>query len=175
MDVRHADEYKAEQGGEGAGRGVWHPGESLPEGCHLDELTRTGTVVAVEGDVAVIRLRPPAGCGQGAACERCAFLRAADLTLRVPRDGLEQGEAVRVSTPSGAATVGILVVYVLPLVLIVLGLVVGALVGGGHVGVEALAGGAVGFALAVGIALLANRHLARRGLRRIERIGPPKD
>lgn len=136
-----------------------------------------GHVVAIERDRAVVRLEPGEDCTGGFCCWACSGLTSEAGEVRVPAAGLEVGDRVRVSLPVYAGYLGTLVVFFLPLLLVVAGLLVGSALGEGSGAVDAptVAGGAAGFALAVAVGWLANRFLSspdRNQVARLSKSGP---
>ena len=125
-------------------------------------IEHVGTVVALEGDQAVVELRSGESCEAGplvgrlGACGCCAGARP-ERRLRVERAGLEAGDTVRVSVPAYAGYVRAAAVYGLPLAGFVAGLIVGGRFEppGGANGTATIVGGLAGLAVAGAAAVLA--------------------
>ncbi len=95
----------------------------------------------------------------------------------MPAAGLEMGDRVRVSLPVYTGYLGTFVVFFLPLLLVVAGMLVGSAFGEGSGAVDAptAAGGAAGFALAVAVGWMVNRFLSsadRNQVARLSEFGP---
>jgi len=133
-----------------------------------------GSVVKVEGGRAVIQLEPDESCGGGFSCACCSLSRREGQVIRIEAQGLEPGEAVRVSVPGYAGYVSSLVVFLLPVALFMAGVLVGGLFEGaeGARGTASVLGGVCGFALAVLIAVAVNRLL--RNAYRVRRAPGPE-
>jgi positive regulator of sigma E activity len=140
------------------------------QGCAVKSEGREGIVVALEGEEATVLLQRDAACGQGTACAHCALFRPESHTIRVPRDGLKQGDAVRIHVPPGSVYLTVVVLFLLPMLLAVVGFFVGARLGGGDSDLAGAAGAAVGLLVALGLATAVNRRLARAGGCVVERI-----
>jgi positive regulator of sigma E activity len=116
----------------------------------VKRIEHVGTVVSIEGERAVVQLRVDASCRSGFTCACCSALRPEARKIRVERGDLEEGDTVRVSAPAYAGYLATLVVFILPLVLFVAGVVVGGRLepsGGAH-GTPTAIGGVLGLLLA---------------------------
>ena len=142
-------------------------------------IEHVGTVVAIEGDKAVVELQSGQACDTGplggrlAACGCCAGERP-ERRLYVERAGLEAGDAVQVSTPAYAGYVLALAAYGLPLAGFVAGLIVGGQFepAGGANDTATIAGGLAGLAVAGAAAVLVvrllNKGRSRPQVRRVD-------
>lgn len=136
-------------------------------------LEHVGTVVAIEGDRAVVELETGAKCGTAASCGCCAGLRSG-RRLQVERAGLEAGDTVEVSMPAYAGRLRAMAVYGLPLAGFVAGLIVGGRYepAGGANDTATIIGGLAGLLVGGAAALLAGRLLStgrnRTQVRRVE-------
>lgn len=136
-------------------------------------MEHVGTVVAVEGDRAVVELEAGADCGAAASCGCCAGQRSA-RRLQVERAGLQTGDTVEVSVPAYAGRLRALLVYGLPPAGLVAGLIVGGRYepAGGANDMGTITGGLAGLLVAGAAALLAGRLLStgrnRAQVRRVE-------
>ncbi|MFP4057817.1 MAG: SoxR reducing system RseC family protein [Candidatus Brocadiia bacterium] len=121
-----------------------------------------GTVVAVEGDTARVRVQPGPHCG---GCCACSMLGGGppELELSAP-EPLHVGDRVVVEVDTSGTTLGAVLVFVLPL----LGLVAGVVVGhhARPFGTSGNAGGLIlGFGLLLalfGMAMAVDRWFLRR-------------
>ena len=90
--------------------------------------------------------------------------------LREPRKP-QRGRLRRILLPACSGYLSALVVFVLPMVLVIVGMIVGsALEQGSGRDMPTLIGAAVGFALAIGIAVLVNKTITGEGNFEVERI-----
>jgi positive regulator of sigma E activity len=132
-------------------------------------IEHVGTVVEVEGDRAVVELETNESCGTGAACGCCAALQTGRRRLQVERDGLEAGDSVEVTMPASSGYLSALVVFGLPMLLFVVGMLVGQqfVPPGGPNGMAPIVGGVAGLAVALVVAALVNRALStgKNGIR----------
>jgi len=138
----------------------------------MKKVEHVGTVVAVEKDTALVELKPDPACAGSFSCSCCSLKPAEPRRVRVWKGDLEEGDTVYVGIPAYAGYLSTFVVFILPLVLFVTGLLVGARweSGGAH-GLPTLVGAAIGFGTAVLIALAVNRWLAdarRFSVRRVK-------
>jgi len=133
-----------------------------------------GRVIEVENDQAVVRLETDQQCGLHLKCACCGWSAREPRLIRVSRDDLALGDAVRVFIPAYAGYLSILLVFVLPVVLFVAGLIVGGQLedGSGAHGMPTVVGGVVGFAVAVLVAAFVNRRLMGAGSVGVVRLGP---
>jgi hypothetical protein len=132
---------------------------------------RTGTVVEVLKDHATVEISREDCCTDRLSCS-CCSAAARPERLRVEPDGLTVGDTVVVSTPAYLGYVSVLVVFVLPLVLAVLGGWVGAVIEGDSVAhdMPIIIGGVVGIASWLPVALLINRRLSQPGNRHVRKL-----
>lgn len=131
-----------------------------------------GKVVAIEGGEASVRLEPHESCGGRFRCACCTSFRPGPRTIRVNPEGLEIGDTVQVSMPAHGGYLSAFVLFVLPPVLFVAGILVGGAVAdqGGADDLSIILGGVCGFGLAVAIALLVNRILNRPGRFEVQHV-----
>jgi len=134
----------------------------------------TGTVVSVNGQRATVRLdhRRTEACG---SCCACSAFGAGLPTVQVERGELQEGDRVLVRIPQVSSALSILLIFVLPLALFMLGIWLGQrLEGGERVGNLSVLGGVAGLLAALLTAWLVNRALARKaGPPRAERLSGP--
>ncbi|MHC5033751.1 MAG: SoxR reducing system RseC family protein [Planctomycetota bacterium] len=128
----------------------------------MRKLEHVGKVVKVSESSALVELSPSECRAAGFACSCCASALAGPRTLKVARDALKKGDVVRVSVPAYVGYLSTFVVFILPIVLIVTGAIVGWIVAGeaGAEDTPIIVGGVCGFALAVAVALAVNHRLA---------------
>jgi hypothetical protein len=128
----------------------------------MKTIDRTGTVVEVLGEYATVKIRPE-DCGTNRLSCSCCSTASRPERVRVSPGGLHVGDTVMVSTPAYITYVGILVLFVLPLALAVLGGWIGATVEGGSGAhdMPVIVGGLAGIAAWVPIAVCVNRLLSR--------------
>lgn len=123
-------------------------------------MRRTGTVVKdAEGVLKVMVERPT-------ECERCGMCQDRKLLLDLPGGDWSEGDTVDIDMPADRVLRASALVYVLPLLLLFLGLLLGDAVGG------ALGMSAEGASILMGLALMAlgfvgvkliSPHLKRKG------------
>jgi len=152
----------------------------------------TGTVVSVNGQRATVRLdhRRTEACG---SCCACSAFGAGLPTVQVERGELQEGDRVLVRIPQVSSALSILLIFVLPLALFMLGIWLGqrleggervgnlsvlggvaGLLAGERVGNLSVLGGVAGLLAALLTAWLVNRALARKaGPPRAERLSGP--
>jgi positive regulator of sigma E activity len=131
-----------------------------------------GRVVDVTESKAEVLVRPPGGGGCGAGCACCGSSGGGNARrLYVNRGELNEGDYARVIMPACSGYLSALVVFVLPMALVIVGMVVGSTLeqGAGH-DMPTIIGGAVGFAVAVGVAVLVNKTITGEGNFEVERI-----
>ena len=133
-----------------------------------------GKVIEVEGGNAVVQLEADEQCGFHLKCACCGWSAREPRLIRVSRDDLAPGDAVRVLIPAYAGYLSVLLVFVLPVTLFVAGLLVGGRFedGSGAHGMPTVVGGVAGFALAVLVAAFVNRRLMGAGSFQVVRLGP---
>ena len=138
----------------------------------MKKVEHVGSVVAVEGDRAVVQLKPSEACTTGFGCPCCASLRPEPRRIRVRRGELEEGDVVSVSVPAYVGYVGTLVVFVLPAVGFIAGAMVGwAFEGGSQAhGMPIIVGGVCGLAVAIGLATLVERKFADAASYEVRRV-----
>lgn len=132
---------------------------------------RTGTVVEVLPDQAIVEIAREDCCTDRLSCS-CCSAAAKPERLRVDRTGLSVGDRVMVSTPAYLSYVSVLVLFVLPLALAVLGGWIGAAIEGDSVAhdMPIILGGVAGIAVWVPVALLVNRRLSHPGNTRVRKL-----
>ncbi|MHC4592187.1 MAG: SoxR reducing system RseC family protein [Planctomycetota bacterium] len=143
----------------------------------MRKLEHIGKVVEVSESSALVELRPSECRRAGFACSCCASAEAGPRTLKVARDALKEGDVVRVSVPAYVGYLSSFVVFVLPIVLIVTGAIVGWIAKGEAAAHDTpiIVGGVCGFVLAVAVALAVNHRLADARsfeVSRLEQDGP---
>lgn len=126
-------------------------------------IEHVGTVVEVEGRRAVVEVETNEQCGQGASCGCCAALQQGRRRLQVESNGLEAGDRVEISMPAYSGYLSALVVFGLPLVLFVVGMLIGGRFEptGGANDMATIIGGVIGLAVAVLVAVLVNRAMGK--------------
>ncbi|MFO8006472.1 MAG: SoxR reducing system RseC family protein [Candidatus Brocadiia bacterium] len=141
--------------------------------CAIRSQGREGTVIALEGDEAVVQLDADPACAKGPGCAHCAVFQSGPVTIRIPRRDLRNGDTIRISSPTYAGPVSILVVFVLPIVLGAVGLLAGSLLEPSLrlEGFGAILGGVAGLGIAIVIALLTNRRLSDVTTYQVQRSG----
>jgi positive regulator of sigma E activity len=137
----------------------------------VKKIEHIGEVVEVEDGKAVVRLEAGERCGIGFSCACCASVKPDARTVRVPGEGLEVGDTVQVAIPAYTGYLSTFVVFILPIGLFVAGMIVGGMLESGEAhDMGPLVGGAVGFGIAVVIALAVNRMLGRADRFEVRRI-----
>lgn len=136
----------------------------------MKTIQRIGLVVDIGRERAEVAVTPRPGevaCRVGCGC--CG---AGPGRLYVPRGDLEVGDHVRVTLPACSGWLSMLVVLVLPMALFVAGMVAGSAFEAhrGSPGLPTIAGGVLGFALAVLIAVAVNRRITGAHNFVVERI-----
>jgi positive regulator of sigma E activity len=122
----------------------------------------TGTVVATAEGKATVELNPNSGCK---ACGLCTCGAGGKMLLQVEAPaGLAVGQAVLVADASPSAWLGSFVLFVLPPVGLVAGLMVGGRLFAGRPSAEALSAalGIAGLALCFGVGVVVERIFRRR-------------
>jgi positive regulator of sigma E activity len=138
----------------------------------MKRIEHVGTVVRIQGADALVELKPSERCGASFRCACCSSVRPEPRTLKVGRSDLEQGDVVCVSIPAYAGYVSTLAVFVLPIVLMIGGAIVGWLVEGKTAShdLPIIIGGVCGFALAVVVAAFINRRMTTPGGLQVRRL-----
>ncbi len=138
----------------------------------MKRVEHVGTVVELSAECALVQLDPEQCSRSGFQCACSAAVRPAPRTVRVPRGNLEEGDAVAVSAPAYVEHVGMVTLFVLPLVFAVAGAAVGVAMEGeaGAHDMTPIVGGVVGFLAAIGVASVVNRVLSRPGVFEVRRI-----
>ncbi|MFO7956856.1 MAG: SoxR reducing system RseC family protein [Candidatus Brocadiia bacterium] len=137
----------------------------------MKKIEHIGEVVEVEDGKAVVRLEAGERCGIGFSCACCASVKPDARTVRVSGEGLEVGDTVQVAIPAYTGYLSTFVVFILPIGLFVAGMIVGGMLESGQANdMGPLIGGAVGFGIAVAIALAVNRMLGRADRFEVRRI-----
>lgn len=142
----------------------------------MDYKQETGTVSQIRGRKALVRIDVDAGAGCSECGCKCS--RAADgaRVIEVPRGDLQQGDRVKIGVPQRSGYLGMLMIFVLPMIFFVSGMLIGLQfkAGPGDTNLMPLVGGAAGLGLAFAIAWILERivssrtplqvqHLARAG------------
>jgi len=137
----------------------------------VKKIEHIGEVVEVGDGQAVVRLEAGERCGIGFRCACCASVKPDARTVRVPGEGLEVGDTVQVAIPAYTGYLSTFVVFILPIALFVVGMVVGGMLESGQANdMGPIIGGAVGFGIAVAVALVVNRMLGRADRFEVRRI-----
>lgn len=133
-------------------------------------IERIGVVTAVSDEEARVSIRPPAERDCSSCCA-CAMGAERGRKLQVKRSDLREGDCVRITMPVCSGYLSALVVFVVPMVLTIAGMLVGArFEPDSGAGAATLVGGGAGFALAVVIALLVNGAVTGRRRYVVEHI-----
>jgi positive regulator of sigma E activity len=124
-------------------------------------MEHAGTVVEVEDERAVVELEEGERCGSSVTCGCCNALQGGRRRLQVDRNGLKAGDNVQVMVPAVSGYVSVLVVFVLPMVLFIAGILIGQQFEppGGANGLATIVGGLAGVGVAVLVAMAVNRLL----------------
>jgi hypothetical protein len=131
----------------------------------------TGTVVALSGEKATVLLDHEPQEAACAGCHACSVTPSGRATIRVERNGLDEGDRVRVGIPQVNAYLSIGVLFGAPILLVGAGLIIGsALQSPDSSDGPALLGGAMGLLAAMALAWVANGVIARRAAPRVWRI-----
>jgi positive regulator of sigma E activity len=131
-----------------------------------------GRVVDVTESKAEVLVRAPGGGGCGAGCSCCGSAASGSARrIYVDRGPLNEGDYARIIMPACSGYLSALVVFVLPMVLVIVGMMVGsALEEGPGRDMPTLIGGAAGFALAIAIAMLVNKTITGEGNFEVQQI-----
>ena len=136
----------------------------------------TGTIVALSGERATVLLDHEPQEAACAGCHACSVLPSGRATIGVERNGLEEGDRVRVRIPRVNAYLSMAVLFGVLILLVGAGLIIGsALQGPDSSGGPALLGGAIGLLVAMAVAWAANGLIARRAAAQVQRIDRPPD
>jgi hypothetical protein len=138
----------------------------------MKKVEQVGRVVDVTETKAEVLVRPPGGGGCGAGCSCCGSAASGSARrIYVERGDLNEGDYARILMPACSGYLSALVVFVLPMVLVIVGMLVGSTMeqGPGR-DMPTLVGGAVGFALAIGVAVLVNKTITGEGNFQVDRI-----
>lgn len=121
-------------------------------------IERQGTVVGLSNGMATIRLETPAACGGCASRTGCGSAAGGARLLTLPAaPALRPGDAVRVSLPAAVLAPAALLGYLLPLLALLAGAVIGELGWGSDA--AAVGGAALGFLGGLALARSAARRL----------------
>ncbi len=125
-------------------------------------IEHVGTVVEVDGDRAMVELETNESCGNSASCGCCSAMQSGRRRLQVERNDLQEGDSVEVTMPAASGYLSALVVFGLPLVLFLVGIVIGGRFepAGGANDMATIIGGVSGLAVAAVIAMVVNRALS---------------
>ncbi len=132
----------------------------------------SGKVVERRDDVAVVQLDEVGHCRGGVACCGCRSALGSPRRLEVLGGSLKVGDRVEVSIPGWDAYLGIVCLFILPVVLFIVGLAAGARfeAPGGSYGTPTVVGGLLGFGVAAALGVLVNRLVDRPGRYPVRRI-----
>jgi positive regulator of sigma E activity len=138
----------------------------------MRRMEHVGSVVAVEGDRAVVQLKPSEDCKPGLGCACCASVSPEPRRLRVRRGELEEGDVVSVSVPAYLGYVGTAAAFGLPAVCFIAGALIGA---GFEAGSEAhgmpiIVGAVCGLLAGFGLAMLVERRIADSSAYEVRRV-----
>lgn len=115
-----------------------------------------GTVVALEGNLAVVRFQRSSMC---AHCGTCLTAGEHEMEIRVPNDaGAAVGDRVRVELRGGQVAGASVIAYLVPLAALLLGVIAGSLVSD----IAAVVGGLACCAGAYLVLRLLDRRFRRR-------------
>jgi positive regulator of sigma E activity len=138
----------------------------------MKTVEQIGRVVDVTESKAEVLVRAPGEGGCGAGCSCCGSASGGSARrIYVNRGDLNEGDYARIEMPACSGYLSALVVFVLPMVLVIVGMMIGGtLEQGSGRDMPTLIGGAAGFALAIGIAILVNKTITGEGNFHVERI-----
>jgi positive regulator of sigma E activity len=131
-----------------------------------------GEVVERRDGVAIVQLDEAGRCDRGTICCGCGSAVGPPRRLKVLGGSLQVGDRVEVSIPGWDAYVGILSLFVLPVVLFVVGAAVGTgfEAPGGSYGTPTVVGGLLGFGAAAAVGIGVNRLVDRPGRYPVRRV-----
>ena len=124
----------------------------------------TGTVTQLRGKKAVVRIDAGAAAGcSGCGC-KCSKAASGARVIEVQRNDLQKGDRVKIKVPQRSGYLGMLMIFVLPMIFCVSGMLVGLQfeAGPGDTNLMPLAGGAGGLGLAFGIAWVVERIVSSK-------------
>lgn len=133
-------------------------------------VTEKGTVEAVEKETATVRLdhKVKESCG---SCCACSSLQSGPESIKVPADGLEEGDRVEVRIPQVNPFLSMLLIFGLPLAFFMGGIAIGQqMQGGTRIGSYSIVGGVVGLVVAFAIAWVMNRLITRDAAPEVHKI-----
>ena len=143
----------------------------------MNWVEETGTVVAVDGGKASVKLDRKARKECGSCCA-CGAFAAGEDTIKVPAGQLKQGERVSIRIPQVNAYLSMFLVFGLPMLLFFAGIFVGrALEQTERIGTGALVGGVLGLFIAFFIAAVVDRAFRRKAQPEVcgPAAGAPRD
>jgi positive regulator of sigma E activity len=124
-------------------------------------VTEEGTVEAVENQTATVQLdhKVKESCG---SCCACSSFQSGPESIKVPADGLQEGDRVEVRIPQVNPFLSMLLIFGLPLAFFMGGIAIGQqMQGGARIGGRSVLGGVIGLVVAFAIAWLMNHLLTR--------------
>ena len=126
----------------------------------MKSIQHVGRVVDVSETKAEVLVRPADGGGCGVGCGCCGSGAGVARRFFVRRGELKEGDWARITMPACSGYVSTLVVFVLPMLMFIGGMIAGSAIqpGSGN-DMTTVLGGVVGFALAIGVAVLVNKKL----------------
>ncbi len=124
-----------------------------------------GVVVLVKKEKAEVRIdsAPCQGCKHSASCALWAVGDSTNTLWAHNKVGARVGDSVRVALSPGEKTKTACLLYLLPSICIVAGVLLGQPILGVALGVEPILGGAIGALIGFGFGLLPAIVVARRG------------
>ncbi|NLW49679.1 MAG: SoxR reducing system RseC family protein [Candidatus Brocadiaceae bacterium] len=128
----------------------------------MRRIVHSGSVVALEGERAVVQLVASEACQPGKfGCACCGSGQQEPRRIRVPRADLVQGDAVTVSIPVYVTYLATLAAFGLPAIGFLAGALIGLAVEGNQEahGMPIIVGSFCGLAAGVGLSLLAEKHI----------------
>jgi hypothetical protein len=138
----------------------------------MKKVEHVGSVVAIEGDRAVVQLKPSEDCKPGLGCACCASVSPEPRRLRVQRGELEEGDVVSVLVPAYLGYVSTVAAFGLPAVGFIAGALIGAAVEGhseAH-GMAIIVGAVGGLLAGVGIAMLVEHRFINNAAYEVRRL-----
>jgi len=132
--------------------------------------THIGLVIDVSATLAEVSVRK--GGGAKRDCKACGCCSGGPISVRkfyVDRGTLREGDHVRLTVPTCSGYTSMLLMFVLPMALFILGVAMGAALGAGN-NLSMILGGLAGLVLAIIIATAANHHITGRHKIEVEAI-----
>lgn len=138
----------------------------------MDYREETGTVSKLRGRKALVKIDVAAEGGCGSCGCKCSKAADGARVIEVQRDDLQKGDRVKIRVPVRSGYLGMLMIFVLPMIFCVTGMLLGVQFGAGpgDSNLMPLAGGAGGLALAFGIAWLVERIVSKQAPLQVQRL-----